>query len=56
MEAFPEVPLVVHEVVDLVCMRLLIEASGVREWYLGERITRKSIIVHQYFVPWPPPS
>ena len=44
------------EAANLVRMRLLIEAGDVREWYLGERVTRQSIVALQYFVTQPQPS
>ena len=42
MKAFPEAPQAIHEASDLVRMRLSIEDGGVKEWYLGERVTRQS--------------
>ena len=44
VEAFPEVPQAIREGADLVYIKLLIKVGVVREWYLGERITRQSIV------------
>ena len=35
---------------------IFLEGVGVRQWYLGERVTHQSIKVEAFFVPHPPLS